>query len=188
MIVLMTTIAFGATRPNVGNPPGPAVSASPQRSGLFTPAGSPPALAPAPAQAELDAEVARIEDKYGVLIGITISGGQPVRVTQETWRGGTHGGPAFGTIDVAMALACGRGQAALRPRLPVQPGARRQLAPRRTPWAFLEREDASGRPQALRRFGDGALSCRPPPPNPSRYLDTEWSLEGAVAARRGHAV
>lgn len=184
-IVLITTIAFGATRPNVGNPPGPAVSATPQRSGLFTPAGSPPALAPAPVQAELDAEVARIEEKYGVLIGITISqAASPSRTSQETWRGGTlQGGPAFGTIDVAMALAvlADSKQPSDRDYLFNRALADNSRAAQDAMWAFLgSPEDASRKTtQALRRYGDWrtvvpATSTRNPQ---SPYLDTEWSLE-----------
>ncbi len=64
LAIMVSTIAFGATRPNTGNPPAPEASASSTPpSVLHSPLVAPPELAPAPALPEVDAQIAAIEEK-----------------------------------------------------------------------------------------------------------------------------
>jgi len=185
LIVLAITIAFGATRPNTGNPPAPAGSASPQTGTLPTPIGSPAPLSPAPELAELDAEIARIEQKYGVLVGITLSQAAPrARTTQQPWHGGSlRGGPAFGTIDVALGLAvlADSSQPSDRDYLFNRALADNSGAADDALWAFLGTPDEAAKKtqQALRSYGDWSTSV-PAISATNRetpYLDTEWTLE-----------
>lgn len=185
LIVLVISIAFGATRPNTGNPPAPTSSASPRDDGLPTPIASPAPLSPAPQLSELDAEIARIEQKYGVLVGITLSQAAPrARVTQRPWHGGSlSSGPAFGTIDVALGLAVlGDGKQPSDPDYLFNRAlADNSRAADDALWAFLgtPEEAAEKTQEALRSYGDWRTSV-PATSTVNReapYLDTEWTLE-----------
>lgn len=182
---LITAIAFGATRPNIGRPPAP-ISASPsQPVGLPTPQVDAPQLAPAPDLPELDARIAAIESKYDVLIGITIS---PVASyslrTQQTWYGGTlRSGPALATIDVALALAIldGDRQPLDRNYMFNKALADNSAAGDAALWAFLGDPDqaAAAATAALRVRGDWATSV-PATDDTERlapYLRTNWALD-----------
>jgi len=185
VIILITTIAFGATRPDTGNPPAP-TSQSPRAEvpTLHSPLASPPALSAAPALPELDEEIARIEEKYDVLLGITLNQAtNPYTRQQETWYGGTlRGGEAFETIDVPIALAVLN-----EPNQPQQLDymftralADNSQAGDEALWAYLGTADeaASKTTQALRAYGDfhttvdASSEQEQTPP-----YDTTWSLE-----------
>lgn len=185
VIVLITTIAFGATRPNTGNPPPPGGSASARPIPRFTPMASPTQERPAPELAELDARLAAIEAKYDVLIGLSLTQvGRPFTARQLSWAGGTlRGGAALATIDVPMALAV-----LAEPRQPLQRDyiltkalADDSAAGDEAIWAFLGEpaEAAAKTTDALRNYGDWrslvpAESAHHPA---APYLDTQWSLE-----------
>lgn len=109
LAIMVSTIAFGATRPNTGNPPGArgfGVQQLAQRA-AHLPLVAPPDLTPAPDLPELDAQIAAIEAKYNVTLGITITSVAGVYQRQQaTWYGGMlRGGDALATIDVPMAVA-----------------------------------------------------------------------------------
>lgn len=184
VLVLVTTIAFGATRPNTGNPPAPGASASPLSSPRFEPRTSPPALLPAPELPDLLAEIERIERKYDALAGVALSqSAQPLGAGQDVWLGGhLRSGDALATIDVAMALAV-----LAEPRQPQQRDYifNRALVDGSAAgddalWAFLgDAEEAAAKTtRLLRTHGDwrtqvsSASDSHPDAP----YLATQWTL------------
>lgn len=185
IIVLISTIAFGATRPNTGNPPAPGGKEStPRLTVLHSPFASPPDLAPAPELPELSQAIASIERRYDVTIGITLDGlAVPYQRTQQTWYGGTlRSGDAFATIDVAIALAV-----LDNPRQPQDRGylfnrslAGNSAAADDAMWAFLGTADeaATKTTNALRDHGDWTTRV---PAESDRdiapYLTTDWRLD-----------
>lgn len=184
-IVLITTIAFGATRPNTGNPPPPTDSSNSSRSPLVVPVISPQAQSPAPDLPELDAEIALTEQKYGVVAGVAISQAAfPLRTKQATWQGGTlRGGPAFATIDVLIALAvlADDKQVSNADYLFNKALADDSAAADEALWAFLGTPDEAAQKttQALRSFGDWrtTVSSESDLSREAPYLQTLWTLE-----------
>lgn len=185
LVVMITVIAFGATRPNTGNPPRPGrPETSPRPSVLHSPYVSPPVLAPAPDLPELAAAIAEIEDEYDLTVGLTLDGlAEPYKRTQETWYGGTlRSGDSFATIDVAMALAVldGARQPQDRGYLFNRALARNSSAADSAIWAFLGSPDEAAvkTANALRDYGDWHTAV---PATTTRdlapYLTTPWRLD-----------
>lgn len=185
LAVLLTTITFGATRPNTGNPPAPTASASTSPGGLVAPVTSPDVQSPAPELPELDAEIARIEEKYDVLAGVAIGQAAfPFRAQQATWQGGTlRGGPALATIDVPIALAvlADSKQPPDANYLFNRALADDSAAGDEALWAFLgtPEQAAEKTTQALRTFGDWrtVVSSTSVIGRDAPYLQTQWTLE-----------
>lgn len=185
VIVLFTMIAFGATRPDTGNPPAPTSrSPRPEPSALYSPLASPPVLAPAPNLPALDDAIAQISKQHQVVLGVAISQAtSPYTRQQQVWHGGIlQGGAAFATIDVPIALAVLN-----EPKRPQQLDymfskalTDNSQAGDEALWAYLgtATEAASKTNQALRTYGDyhttvTAASDQERPPS----YDTIWSLE-----------
>ena len=186
-VLLVTSIAFGATRSNTGRPPPPQTStpgASPTP-GPPTPLVPPAQLAPAPELAELTAQIRRIEQRYRVSLGISIGQVAPYYArTQITWQGGIlRDGPALATVDVpmAMAIVAGENQPLDREYVFNRALADDSAAADAALWAFLgdPAEAAERTTELLRAYGDWAT--RVPAEHPDSpgapYLYTEWSLD-----------
>ncbi|MGO2662524.1 MAG: hypothetical protein ACTH9V_08630 [Propionibacterium freudenreichii] len=110
-VVLVGVITFGSFR-STGRPAQPAItvspSASPTPSVSQTPVVAPQTMAPTGEDlADLQAQVAAIENRYGVRVGLAVSGIAPVGAQLDaTWTAGSAtSGPALGTIDLPIALA-----------------------------------------------------------------------------------
>lgn len=185
VLVLVTAIAFGATRPNTGRPPAPLSGSPSQPIGLPSVQVGQPELVAPPDLPELDARIAAIEAKYDVLVGITLSqvASYPVR-TQQTWYGGTlRSGPALATIDVAMALAIidGEKQPLDRNYMFNRALADDSAAADAALWAFLgdPEEAAALTTQALRVRGDWAtvVPFEDETERLAPYLRTNWDLD-----------
>lgn len=185
VIVLVTSITFGATRPNTGNPPAPADASEHHPSGLFSPIVSPPPQLPAPELPELDAEIIRVSRKYDAVVGITLSQASfPLRAQQSTWYGGTlRSGPAFATIDVAIALAVMADSR--RPQdedyLFNKALADNSAAGDEALWAFLGTPEQAAEKTTQTLWGFGDLRTVVPSvsdvsPN-APYLQTPWALD-----------
>lgn len=187
LAIMVSTIAFGATRPNTGNPPAPEASASSTPpSVLHSPLVAPPELAPAPDLPELDAQIAAIEEKYNVTIGITITPVAGVYQRQQaTWYGGTlRSGDALATIDVAMALAIldQERQPQQRDYMFNKALADDSAAGDEALWAFLgtPEQAASATTQVLRDYADHRTtvpSSGVGGDSSSPYLATQWALD-----------
>lgn len=112
-LVLLTVIAFGASRSANGRPAAAEVTASETP----TPTPSPsPRPTPVPRATEpvtdvnligLRTQVDSIESRYGVRIGLGVAGVAPVgqRLTATWTAGSLTSGPAWGTLDVPIAAA-----------------------------------------------------------------------------------
>ena len=185
LVVMLTVITFGATRPNTGNPPSPGSSTSPEPIGLPTALVSAPQLSPAPVLPELTAAIERLEQKYDVLIGLTLSQvAQPLRHDQDTWYGGRlRGGQAFATIDVPMALAVlgDARQPQQRDYLFNKALADDSAAADDALWAFLGsgEQAADKTTRALQSFGDWRtlVPSESQANSEAPYLDTQWALD-----------
>lgn len=111
-VVLLVVIVFGSFR-STGRPAQPAITASPtpspsQAESSQTPVVTPPTILPnAGDLADLQAQIAAIETRYGVKIGLAITGISPVgSQLNATWSAGSAiSGPALGTIDLPIAVA-----------------------------------------------------------------------------------
>lgn len=110
-VVLIGVITVGAFRSS-GRPAQPAVvassSASETPTATATPSAAPATTAPATGDvADLEAQVSAIEARYGVQIGLAITGVSPTgtQLTPAWTAGSLASGPALGTIDVPMGVA-----------------------------------------------------------------------------------
>ncbi|WP_341727986.1 hypothetical protein [Brooklawnia sp.] len=188
LVVMVGTIAFGATRPDTGNPPAPEPSgSSPTPTDLFSPLVTQPELDSPPDLPELDAEILAIQEKYHVAIGITMTAVSGVYQRQQaTWYGGTlRSGDALATIDVPMALAIldQERQPQQRDYMFNKALADNSAAGDEALWAFLgtPEQAAAQTTQLLRDYADhhtvvpwqvdGDESGAP-------YLATQWALDG----------
>lgn len=187
LFVIISTIVFGATRSDTGNPPAPEASSTESTAPmLISPLTSPRELNSAPALPELDAEILSIEERYGVTIGIAITSVAGVyQREQATWYGGTlRAGDALATIDVPMALAVlnQERQPQQRDYIFNRVLADNSSAGDEALWAFLgtPEEAAAKITRVLRDYADhrttvlaqtsGAYADAP-------YLATQWALD-----------
>ena len=112
-LVLCAVIAFGASRSSNGRPPAVEVTASetptptPTTSPSPTRTPSTPEPVDDPKLALLQTQVDSIQSRYGVRIGLGVAGVAPVgqRYTATWTAGSLTSGPAWGTLDVPIAVA-----------------------------------------------------------------------------------
>lgn len=111
-VVLSAVIVFGATRSSNGRVSTPEITATTTPSQTPTPQASPspePSAA-GPGLEALQTQIGRIESRYNVQIGVAVSGISPVgSQLTATWSAGSVStAPAWGTIDLPIALAANR--------------------------------------------------------------------------------
>ncbi len=182
-VVLTSIAAFGATRPNTGNPPAP-TSATPSPSrGLPTPVTAPNTASP-PDLSDLATTIARIAGEHGVEVGVQLATlAAPDKQVEQSWRTGTvYSSPALGTIDLAMGMALVDDP---KPPSSLDHLLNRSLADNSASaseaiWTYLGGgEDAAARTQTALRFYQNwgvsvATSSTTSPSTPFR--DTNWPL------------
>lgn len=111
-LVLSAVIVFGATRSSNGRISTPDITATVSPSPTPTPpaASTPEPTASGPGLEALQTQISRIESRYDVQIGVAVTGVSPVgsQLTATWTAGSVASAPAWGTIDLPIALAANR--------------------------------------------------------------------------------
>ena len=107
LLVLLLLIVYAGSEPQPSRPP-----VRMPRTSTPTYVMPSPVATPAPELPELAGDIADIESRYGVSIGLGIAPiAAPGEVTTQPWQGGSlHTGLAWNTIDVPIAMAVSTAQ------------------------------------------------------------------------------
>ncbi|SER76632.1 hypothetical protein SAMN05443377_10974 [Propionibacterium cyclohexanicum] len=108
-VVLGSIVSYAATR-STGRAPAPEVTTTASPSPTPQHPATPEPTASGPGLETFQAQVARIEARYDVQIGIAVTGVSPVgSQLTATWTAGSiSSAPAWGTIDLPIAVAANR--------------------------------------------------------------------------------
>ena len=102
-LILIAAITYGATRPNIGNPPAPIETSASTSRPILMPTHQ---LQPSPDQPSLTELIEKVDKRYSVTSGIAIFQlADPYQASQEPWTGGIEAMPAYETIALPIAAA-----------------------------------------------------------------------------------